>query len=192
MKRTYYHGTSADNLQSILKHGLSISEEKIWTCSQDAIYLWNADTLAECEGYADETEKSKEERAFQMAVESAQIACSIAKDCRIVVIKVSLPEKEVCMDDSSDNMECANCIRRNISPSEIQEIHVSNDLSLMRGYFLNMVVDREFSNISCSQMELKVASVFKGAEIYPEDLDEIIEMQKMQLPAKKSKQLTTK
>ena len=54
-----YHGTSADNLQSIKKHGLSCYKEKIWTASQDAVYCWTLDFIKT--EYPDYIEENDEE-----------------------------------------------------------------------------------------------------------------------------------
>src|SRR6185503_20508976 len=105
MKRTYYHGTSADNLQSILTHGLSASENKLWSVSDDLIYLWCPEAIAASNDQQDESDEYKRENAFRMASESAQFACSTAKDCRLVILEVEIEESEVEADMSSENME---------------------------------------------------------------------------------------
>src|SRR5690349_10879718 len=116
MKRTYYHGTSADNLQSILEHGLSANESKIWNVSSDMVYLWCPEALAKADCFEDEDEEYKALGGFRAASESAQFACATAKDCRLVVLEIELDANEVEPDRSSENMESqgAVCINRDI------------------------------------------------------------------------------
>jgi hypothetical protein len=175
MKSTYYHGTSADNLDNIIKHGLSANESKLWNVSEDFVYLWCASTVGKCNDC--ETKEESENRAFQLAFESAQFACSFAKDCRAVVLKIHLDDSEVTADYSSENMENmgAVCINRDILPKEIKEIKISNDLSLLKAYFLCLASSNEFSNIELSGMEKKICNAFKNAEIYPEDVEDMTE-----------------
>lgn len=181
MKTIYYHGTSADNLESILKHGLSISEEKIWTCSEDAIYLWGVDRLAELEGHKDDSQEQKEYIAFQRAFESGQIACAKSKDCRVVVLKIELEADEVDVDESCENMEEANCIYRDIKLTEIKEIVVSNDFSLIRGYFISFLLDRDYNNLEFSPIEIQIGNKFKEFGIYLGMIDDLVTWENVQL-----------
>lgn len=105
MKRFFYHGTSADNLPSILKNGLSCNEIKLWNVSNDYIYLWCP--VAVGKSWDCENQQESENRAFQMAFESAQIACTFSKDCRAIVLKVEINDTEIFADYSSENMECS-------------------------------------------------------------------------------------
>jgi len=174
MKTTYYHGTSADNLPYILKHGLSVSESKLWNCSLDAVYLWESEALAAVNGMEDEDEEYKLQMAFNSASESGQIACATSKDCRIVVFKIELDSEEVGVDNSCENMDHARCIHRDINVSEIVEYSISNDLSLIKGYFINNLCNNDYCGIDFDSMELKVAELFSKSEIYPEDIEEMI------------------
>jgi len=186
MKRIYYHGTSADNLESILKNGLSINEDKLWTCSEDAVYLWDTLALAEANGRDLEDDADYiEDETFRAARESGEIACAIAKDCRVVVVKVEIDETELSEDNSCENMAGSGAVvlYRNIPLSEIIEIHVSNDLSLIKGYFINLLIGRDYCNVDFNKMEIRVAECFKKAEIYPEDIDDLIEFEKIQTPS---------
>lgn len=47
MSKILYHGTSADNLKSILKDGFKTNCDKIWTPSENGIYFWSPDKLIE-------------------------------------------------------------------------------------------------------------------------------------------------
>ncbi len=181
MKRFFYHGTSADNLESILSNGLSCNENKLWNVSEDNIYLWCP--LAVGKACDCKDNEDCENRAFQMAFESAQFACSIAKDCRAIVLKIELDDTEIFDDTSCENMisHGAVCIDRDILINEITEIKVSNDLSILKGYFMNLSLSNDYSNIELSSIEKKVAQVFNKAEIYPEDIDEITEWEILEL-----------
>jgi hypothetical protein len=174
MKRIFYHGTNADNLQSIIKDGLLCHTDKIWTCSSNAIYLWDADRLVE---FGECDEDYKNDRAFQLATESAQISCSLAKDCRLVVVKVEIDDEDIEPDYSCENMEGSGAVSicRDILPSEIVEISVSNDLSLIKGYFIALLHERDYCNVEFTKLEKKIAKTFETAEIYPEDIEDIIE-----------------
>lgn len=174
-KKTYYHGTSADNLKSILSNGLSAYESKLWNVSDDMVYLWCAESVGkmnECD-----TPEESQDRAFQSAFESAQFACAFSKDCRAVVLKIELDESEISPDYSSENMEGmgAVCIKRDILKSEIKEIRISNDLGLLKGWFLYLANSNDFSNIELDRFEQKICKAFEDVEIYPEDVDDMVE-----------------
>lgn len=182
MKRYFYHGTSADNLPSILKHGLSCNEEKLWNVSEDCIYLWCPEAVGK--EWELEEDEDKQSRAFQAAFESGQFACSVANDCRVIVLKIELDDTEIFPDTSSENMEGrgAVCLNRDISISEIKEIMVSNDLSLLKGYFLALGSTNEYSNIELSDLEKKICKAFEKMEIYPEDIDEMVKWEPIRIP----------
>lgn len=190
MKRTYYHGTSADNLKSILKHGIAINQQKIWNCSDNAVYLWDVEKLAEVDSNGDDTQQEKEQRAFQRASESAQIATIKSKQGACIVLKIELDEDEISRDDSHENMEGhgAVCIRRAVTPSEIKQIHVSNDLTLLKGYFIGMMLQNElFDPSDLSPVERKIGEAMQKAEIYPKDVDGVIQWEEVKhKPQKKS------
>lgn len=186
-KKVFYHGTNADNLPFILKHGISCNESKLWNVSEDLVYLWSAEEV----GKANECENEEEANnwAFRMAFESAQFACGVSKDCRAVVIKIELDEEEVESDLSSENMEGmgAVSINRKIDVSEIVEIKISNDLSLLKGYFLTLAAQNEFSNIELSHMEQRIVKALKNAEIYPDDIEDMTEWKQVKIKFKKMK-----
>lgn len=189
-KKVYYHGTSADNLQSILKHGLTCSETKLWNVSCDEVYLWDAEAVGKCNDMEDPEDYERE--AFRMASQAGQTACITSKDCRVVVIKIELDQDEVSEDLSCENMagQGAVCIGRTILPSEFLEIQISNDLSLLKAHFIALIMDNQYLGIEFSPLELKVGEAFKKAEIYPEDVDDMVEWEAVPLPsAKRSKQV---
>lgn len=177
--RTFYHGTSADNLESILKYGLSTDETKIWNCSSDEIYLW---CPIGC-GEADCLDISQyEQAAFKCASESGQAACSIAKDCRVVVLKIEIKDNDYLRpDDSHENMagKGAYICSRNIQPDEIIEINISNDLSLIKGYFISLQINNELNACNFSNMELTVARCFESNYEIFDFIEEIIEFKEL-------------
>lgn len=167
-----YHGTSADNLQSILKHGLITSAEKIWNCSLDEVYFWAPEAmLEECDGDLEQATFMAEQRA----IESAQCALASAKDCRMVLIEFEIEDHNVSVDDSCPNMELARCTSCDIPLESIISIKVSNDLSLLKGYFMNLMRNNDYSEFQPSKLEEKVLRCFEKAQIYPEDIEDITE-----------------
>lgn len=172
-KQVYYHGTSADNLKDILKNGLRPDTPKIWeSCSRQEVYLWGVEELAKVDGNEYDKQEWKESAARSRATESGQIACSIAKDCRIVIVKCLLDPKQVWEDTSSNNMDGAMCIEI-VKPSQIVEIEVSNDLSLIRGFLLASIVDMDMWTRRLSKEEEVVVKALKKVEWYPDNTDEI-------------------
>lgn len=165
-----YHGTTADNLASILSHGLlACPGNRIWNCSDNAVYCWNPAALVEA-GECDEDYSN--ETAFRMAFESAQCALGQAKDCRAVIIEFEIPSEELEVDQSCENMDTARCYFGDIPLSAIRKISVSNDLSLLRGYFLALMSDRNYSNIELSDAEARIAKCMADA-FYPDDVDDL-------------------
>ncbi len=185
MKRALYHGTSADNLQSILKHGLLCAHGgRLWTASRSALYFWSPDELTK-QGECDA--EFSNERAKQCAVESAQFALSIAKDCRVLVVKVEIDEADVGIDDSCPNMECSGAVEvsRDVKRGEIKEAWISADLSPIKCYFQAMTLDREFSAVQLSPLEEKIARAIQKAEIYLEDIDDLIDLHPLDLSTRR-------
>lgn len=158
----------------------------MWNCAEGALFFWSPPELVkagECEAdYAEETAK-------QRAIESAQFALSIAKDCRAVVICIEIDEAEIESDDSCPNMDGSGavCVRRDIKRAEIVSVEVSGDLSLLRGYFLAMALDREYSAVQMSPVEEKIARAIAKAEIYPDDIDELIVMAPVEISTRRRK-----
>lgn len=180
MKRTYFHGTGAANLQSILENGLSCHESKIWGCSHDAVYLWDVESLAEFNGCEDDELEYKEQAAFIQASQSGQFACSVSIDCRVVVLKIELDDSEVEIDDSYKTMGYARCIRRDVLPSEIVGIHVSNDLSLIRGYFIGLASSNDLCDIYFTRMEEKIGkAMLEVLDI--EDVEDLITFEMLEV-----------
>jgi len=135
MRRLYYHGTSADNLDGILRDGLCPGQ-KNWQCSDsNHIYLWAADKISALEGEAD-----PEGLLFTMkerASSTASIALAYAKDCRRVILEVELDDADVNPDRSARDMDGAVSVEKNIPPEKITRAWVDPEsLAPIQGYFL--------------------------------------------------------
>lgn len=176
MKKVLYHGTTADHLKDILKCGIKANTNKVWNCSENAVYFWDVERLSEAEGYEDLSEEDKQRFTFNRAFDSAQCAMASAKQCKAIVIKVEVNAEDIMIDDSCPNMgdSGAVCVYRDISINEIVSIHGSNDLSSLRGYFICLMAEREYCNLEFTPFDLKLASIFSKCEIYPEDIDDIV------------------
>jgi hypothetical protein len=178
MKKTYFHGTSADNLESILKNGLVCDSEKIWSPSEEGVYFWSPDKLVEM----GETEEDyKENYAFERAKESAQCALAKAKDCRAVVFEVELDDSEIENDTSCPNMEGAVVIYSNIPLNKIKSIKITNDLSLFKGYFIGLMLNNYLSSIDFNEIETKIGEFFYKSVIDLDIIDEIIKWEEISL-----------
>ena len=179
MKIPCYHGTSAENLPSILKDGLKASADKIWNVSEDAVYCYSKN-YADTELGIEIEEMSDNEDAFlRQAADNASCAIVNArKDCRIVVIKFMVEESELEDDDSCPNMEIANCIRRDIKPEEIVEVYISDDLSSYRLMLAcNLINCYYFDNSGLSEIEIEIAHKMHDAhDILFDRFEEVINL----------------
>lgn len=169
MKRIYSHGTSEDNLDSIRKNGFDRFADKIWNPSDDEIYFWSPDALVET---GDCEESDKLECARQRAFQSAQMAMAVAKSGKCVVFEVELDDEDISPDFSCDNMGGAVCTREEIPPSAIKRIYISDDLSLVRGYFIHHGLQNDLFRADLfSEIQIKVAACFKGFYLELEDFE---------------------
>ena len=179
MKIPCYHGTSAENLPSILKDGLKASADKIWNVSEDAVYCYSKN-YADTELGIEIEEMSDNEDAFlRQAADNASCAIVNArKDCRIAVIKFMVEESELETDYSCPNMEIANCIRRDIKPEEIVETYISADLSSYRLLLAcNLVHCSYFDKTKLSDVEVEIAKKMSdSSEIFWDRFEEIISL----------------
>lgn len=160
-----YHGTIADNLPSILENGLSAySDNKVWNVSENAVYFWGGNFI-NANGFQDEDPEFITSQLKRAAVDSASCALGAAKDCRIVVVEFEVPDDEVDTDSSCENMEHANCIYRDVTPDEIRNITISEDLSILRGVFIALMIDRPMSNLEFSKTERKISKLMMESNI---------------------------
>mgnify|MGYP001580487392 CR=1 FL=1 len=151
------HGTSADNLQSILEYGLLVDKPKVWCVSNDAIYCWSK-RYVDIEYGENEDEEYVEEILIQTALNNCYCTLATAKDCRAVVVLFNVNEDELEEDLSCDNMNIASCIHRNIKPEEIVKVLISQDLSIIRGLFISMMTNKRLYNNQFTEFEEKLVS----------------------------------
>jgi hypothetical protein len=169
MKRVYFHGTSADHLPSILKHGLKTDCDKIWSPSCDEIYLWSGDRLAEVGDCEDE---NKHDYAKERAYDSAQMAILLTPGGKCVVLEIELDDSQVEDDDSCENMSGAVSTRNPIKRSQIKKIWISPDLNMVKGYFVAMAMGNNlFNSHLLDETSKQVGKVFAKSEFYFESGD---------------------
>ena len=165
MKQTFFHGTSFDNLASILRNGFDLYSDKIWSPSENGIYFWSPDALTEageCE------EEWQNDSAKQHAYESAQMAMTLAKDGRCVVLEVELDSEDVSPDTSCEHMTGAVVTFKPVKPSKIKAVYVSPDLSMIKGYYIALARRLELFAGQFSPIQNKIADAFDKAEFYIE------------------------
>jgi hypothetical protein len=159
-----YHGTSADNLPSILANGFDgHSGEQVWTCSAGLNYFWNpADLKRPC---GCETMKDAVNEAKRMAKESAESTLAKAKDCRRVVFEVEIPRAELSKDTSCQNMNGAVMTSSTIPPSAITKIWIDSEpLDLFKGYFIASDMGHELRcDLNLTNIEQTVGETFKAS-----------------------------
>ena len=99
------HATSADNLESILKDGLKTDKDKLWSVSEDGVYFYHLDRYRRANGYIDEDDETVYNAMLNDSQTQSTVALSKAKDCRIVIVEVDLPDDVVEDDNSCENMD---------------------------------------------------------------------------------------
>lgn len=137
-KRNYitaFHGTSIENLPSILKHGLGGSNaDTLWRPSlRGTTYLWSPKHLEEYGACEREDGRLEAERR---AIQNAETALIRATDCRIIVIEVRIPEEWAAEDWSCPNMEGAIAVHETIPCNMFRSVRVSRDLSLFKAFIV--------------------------------------------------------
>lgn len=188
-KSIFFHGTSADAVESILKNGILPDQDSNWLDSEAGhVYMWCPRRLAESEGNEDGGLEDKMGYAFQRAAENAEFSLAHAKDCRRVVLAIALPDGAVSDDTSSEHMYGAVCHGGKIPPSAIVSAHVDNEsLEPMRWFFLASTIGHESAKQrDWTSLERKVATVLAKVESSGE-LQDILgemtyEMQSLPLP----------
>jgi hypothetical protein len=169
MKRTYFHGTSADHLPAILKQGLRPDCDKVWNPSCNEVYLWSPDKLTES---GDTEAEYANDYAREQAYSSAQMALTLAKSGQCIVLEVELDDSLVEDDTSCANMTGAVATLEPIKPRQIRRVWISPDLSLLRGYFIAQAMRMpEFPSFRFSDTEKQIAEAIGNAEIYFESSD---------------------
>jgi hypothetical protein len=183
-----YHGTNIDNLPSILANGLKTDRNKIWTCSEEAVYCYSKNYLQDLEdnygeGFDPETSNIEDyhDDFMRATFDSASTTFAKAKQCVAVVVVFNVPEEELEDDNSCPNMDLANCIYRDIRLEEIEAIYISNDLTMLKGYYMALMVNRPMFNFWPNAFESAIIKVFKNAEIYPENIEDMLEWEQYPL-----------
>lgn len=149
----FYHGTCADHLDDILVNGIQPvpTSKRLWCDSMyTRVYLWGHDA---CIAAGDRGAK-------QLALESAEYALGRADDCRILVIEARVPLTEIWEDTSCEHMDGA-FEAMEIPTKWITKIEISQDLSLFKGYFFNLLASRDKSNIYEETMSCEEKAVMK-------------------------------
>jgi hypothetical protein len=113
MKVKAYHGTTPEGAKALLS-GVE-APERIWAASEeDKLYLWCPHALIEG-GEFDEDEDSEyiQDRAIQMAAESAQVTASVSGFVtKLVILEFEFDLEDIEPDDScgGDRMGLARCV----------------------------------------------------------------------------------
>lgn len=156
-----YHGTSADNLASILANGFDgMHGEQVWTCSAGLNYFWNPADLKRSCGL--DTMEDAISEAKRQAKESAEAALAKAKDCRRVVFEVDIPRSELSKDTSCQNMDGAVMASGTVSPDRITAIWIDEEpLTMLQGYFIACGMDRDLRcDLDLSPLQEQIGRVF--------------------------------
>lgn len=185
-----YHGTNIDNLPSILANGLKVNKDKVWTCSEEAIYCYSKnmfnDLLDNSGADVDMDNVTIEDfhdYFMRAAFDSASCTFPKSKQCVAVVVVFDVPEDEIIDDKSCPFMDEANCVYRDIQPEEIKAIYISNDLTMLKGYYMALMFERPLYNFWPTAFEREIIKVFKNAEIYPENIEDMLEWEEYPLLA---------
>ncbi len=161
-----YHGTSADNLPSILEHGFDgmYHGEQVWTCSAGLNYFWNPAHLKKSCGL--DTMADAINEAKRMAKDSAEAALGYAtKDCRRVVFEVELKGIEWSKDTSCQNMDGAIMVSGTVPASAITAIWIDAEpLTALKGYFIACGMDRDLRcEMELSKVDRVIGEAFKAS-----------------------------
>ncbi len=157
-----YHGTSADNLPSILANGFDGSiGEQIWDCSGGYNYFWNPAALKKGESWIETMEDARKE-AIRYATDSAEAALVTAKDCRRVVFEVEVKRNEIGPDTSCQFAEGAVMACSPIPPERITAIWIDGEsLAIFKGYFIACAKGRTLRcSVDLSSIERTIGDIF--------------------------------
>jgi len=169
----YYHGTSADNLQSILENGFDGTKgNQIWNVSGGANYFWNPLDIQETE---DVDAERAEEMAREFAFGAAETSLAKSKDCRRVVFEIEAPDDLFSPDNSCPNMQGAVVSDEIIDPSYISRYWIDEqDLSFFRAYFAACIHDRKLANpLNLSSAELSMIKALQKSDAMCEIMDSL-------------------
>jgi hypothetical protein len=167
-----YHGTTLERAREILKHGFLGGINENWTVSDGNIYFWSSDKLVEM----DECEQENADWfTAERAYESGQCALAYGGS-QVVVFEVDADITDD--DDSCKNMEGAVVSYDPVPADKIRRMWISPDLSLLRGYFISIMIRQDMAVDSFSHYEKEVANLMSGLYVEPGDfeLEEIKEL----------------
>jgi hypothetical protein len=202
-KRTYYHGTTAEHLKTILKQGLQPVEgmKRIWYDSYpNLVYMWDV-IKVNLDGH-DEDEDDEFEpdlsigRAFDLATDSATAAFISSDSNRLLVLKIDMPDEYVFPDDSSDGMAQMGAVSTWVVPRKyIISYSISEDVGLFKPFILRHFASNEKISLDLTPMQrhaIKMTDNSYGAEnfsIFDYQIEwehHIIERRKRKLPTHES------
>lgn len=167
-----YHGTTLERAREILKNGFVGGINENWNVSDGNVYFWSSDKLIEFEEC---DEDDSEWYTIQKAYENGQCALAYGGS-HVVVFEV---DADVTQDDTScHNMEGAVVSYEPVSADKIRRMWISPDLSLLRGYFISLMMNNDMAVNTFSPIEETIANLMSGFYLEPGDfeLEEIEEL----------------
>lgn len=165
MKRTLYHGTSANSAHSIVEHGFC-AESTVWTCSNtNETYFYDMESLADTECLETDTEDAKH-FAIIRALESAQLTAAIKgdKNSALYVFEIIIEDEdiEVWEDDSCENMESFSCYCLNEDlngvPYKLYECK-NGYIPSLRPFYINTAAKTYINDVYMDEYEQKAVDL---------------------------------
>lgn len=139
-----YHGTTIENLQNILQHGLQTKHPTIWNCSRkNHLYFW-----AKPDSY--DTEEARRQLCLERALEGGQIAAAATGSAytELAVLTYNLDESllDEYADTSCNNME--GSIEIPIEDIDFSKLFMYQTLNalyqpMLRPFYLVYIQDRQ-------------------------------------------------
>ena len=156
------HGTSADNLQSILKRGIQPGVPNWEVSSRSHVYFWNPLCMEDFDEY-----DYQYQEAFRRAAESAEFCLYNANDCRRLVVEVELQDCEFWPDTSCNNMEEAVCANPVPADKIVAIYRDREDLSYYKPYFGSLRLERYMAEeVDLSVAQLKISQlILKSSDV---------------------------
>lgn len=155
-----FHGTSVDNLDSILKNGILATSKKIWNVSCEEVYFRTIEYSNLIGDTDNEDHDELLNNVLRQAFESATLSMIRSKDCRAAVLVFDIDESEMEQDNSCEGMYGCYCVARDIKPEEIKGYYISQDFSLLKGAFINWYRTNTFCNLQFTNIEKDIAKLY--------------------------------